>query len=127
MAKLLTNMENIFRENGKPVKQQMRHGKGDSNAAETANQLAEIPMAVPELPVQVVGRPEILAKVTNHLLNFAPKSPTTSIKKTEIAAHGEGGIGEYYCVQAPLKSTLYEMSLLFFLRANDRENDGEWR
>ena len=96
MAKLLANMQSIF--DVKPIKQEMRHGKGEKKPA---NQLAEIPMVVPELPAQVVRRPEVIAKICNHLLNFAPKSPSTSIKKTEIAAHGEGGIGEYYSLQSP--------------------------
>ena len=108
MAKLLTNMQSIFHAEGKPVKQNMRHGKGDSNAVKTIDQLAEIPMAVPELPAQVVRRPEVIAKISSHLLNFAPKPSSTSATKTEIAAHGEGGIGEYYYtyIHTPQEHTL---------------------
>ena len=90
MAKLLENMESIFHVQGMPAKQQMRHGKGASNAAEEANKLAELPMAVPELPTSVASRHEVTSVFRSHVLADGTK---------RLLAHGQGGVGESFYKQ----------------------------
>ena len=101
MTKLLTNMQSIF--DVMPTKQQMRHAdrsRPSKAPNDTGDELAEVSMAVPKLPAQVVQRPEIIATLRSHLLDFASKSSSSSSKKTEIyksiSAHGQGGVGEYH-------------------------------
>ena len=86
MEKLLANMQSIFQKRGKPIKKQMRHGKGDRNEAKMANQLAELPMAVPELPTSVASRSEVTSVLRSHVLADGTYK--------RISAFGQGGVGE---------------------------------
>ena len=86
MAKLLVNMQSIF--DVMPGKPQMRHATKSTNGAETANQLAKLPMAVPELPTSVASRSEVTSVLRGHVL-------ADGMNK-RILAFGQGGVGESF-------------------------------
>ena len=88
MVRLLENMKSVFRDKGMPIKHQMRHGKGDANHAEKADQLAELPMAVPELPTSVASRHEVVSVLRSHVLADGANK--------RLLAHGQGGVGESF-------------------------------
>ena len=67
LKRLHANLETVF--DMKPAKQLMRHD-GNTHAKDAdADELAKIPLAVPQLPAHCVVRPEILAAISGHLLN----------------------------------------------------------
>ena len=84
-------MRSIFRI--QPKKHQMRHANHNPRPAD---ELAEIPLAVPELPVQLIQRSEISEQVLN-LLKTGAKSGG---KKNEVHLVGQGGAGTYDYGQA---------------------------
>ena len=97
MKKLLRNMQSIFN-NAIPAKQQMRHGH--SKAAKSAgDELAEIPMAVPELPENAVSRNEVTSVLRSHVLADGTNK--------RIMAYGQGGVGESFCESHKSKIALY--------------------
>ena len=85
MNKLLANMQSIFHAEGKPIKQQMRH-KDRSDEAETVDLLAELPMAVPKLPMSVVSRNAVTSVLRGHVLAHGTNK--------RILAFGQGGVGK---------------------------------
>ena len=99
MAKLLTNMQSIFHVQGKPVKHQMRHTTKDRSEAGSADLLAKLPMAVPELPMSVASRNEVTSVLRSHVLADGTNK--------RIMAYGQGGVGESFCESHKSKIALH--------------------
>ena len=82
ISKMYNQMTNIFRL--QPTKQHIRHS---TTTGQRARELARIPVGVPELPANTVGRPEVITMLKSHLL----KSRNSENK---VLAFGGGGVGE---------------------------------
>ena len=84
------------------------HGDGDAPSAAVAAPAAApgpavvsgpapIPPTVPELPDVMAERPEMLAEMRYFLLGAEGSAGTialSSVKKSKVAAHGQGGVGK---------------------------------
>ena len=72
-----------------PAKSSMRHMAHSNQAKSAADELAELPMAVPELPTTVVPRNKVTSVLRSHMLADGTDK--------KVLAHGQGGVGESFC------------------------------
>ena len=111
MAKLYREMSSIFVDR---VQVQMRHGTSKESAKSTplaADKLAPVPTTVPELPEVMTPRPAVVSEMRASVLGFMSSGTVSlsSVKKSKVAAHGQGGVGKTTMV------SLYRTSLLLGL------------
>ena len=83
LAQLLKTMQTIFKV--QQPKNQMRH----SHKPRVAHELAEMPLAVPELPAQLAPRPEMISTLRGYLLKS--RTDTTVVAAVFRPLHESGG------------------------------------
>ena len=79
------------------MKQHMRGAFEASTGVVEASSLTEakVPTTVPELPDVMSERPEMLTELRGHLLGLETgKISLSSVKKSKLSTHGQGGVGK---------------------------------
>ena len=108
MKKLLRNMQSIF--DVLPAKSSMRHMGHSKPAKSAADELAELPMAVPELPTSVASRSAVVSVLRSHVLAEGTNK--------RVLAHGQGGVGESFC-----KPQAYMNDLIVLFQTSFRQDN----
>ena len=89
-TKLAQIAEYILKHPGKGHGRALNADKASSKPAKSAaDELAELPMAVPELPTTVVHRNKVTSVLRSHVLADGTNK--------RVLAHGQGGVGESFC------------------------------
>ena len=89
-TKLAQIAEYILKHPGKGHGRALNADKASSKPAKSAtDELAKLPMAVPELPTSVASRSEVTSVLRSHVLADGTNK--------RILAHGQGGVGESFC------------------------------
>ena len=117
LVQLLADVETLYSHKTRPAKQQMRH---TSEQKDPHDELAKIPLAVPELPSQVCERPTVISAICDQLLS----GESMTMRSRKVAAHGQGGCGETHTLL--MTCSVNTISNLCTFYPHSRKDDGAW-